>query len=106
MALDLLPRTYRHFSVLMRLDQRRIVVFTGPVFSERDTVYRGVGIPLRFFKVAAFIHDGGLAATGYVLDQTPQLANLPDAHCSGADAHGSEPRYLAHRNHVAGTIRT
>jgi len=32
-------------------NSRRIVVFTGPVFSENDPVYRGVDIPLRFFKV-------------------------------------------------------
>ena len=46
--------------------RRRIVVFTGPIFSPLDPVYRGTDISLRFFKVAAFIHDSGLAATGYV----------------------------------------
>jgi endonuclease G len=54
------------------------VVFTGPIFSDLDPIYRGVDIPLRFFKVAAFIHQDELAATGYVVDQTPQLAELPD----------------------------
>ena len=63
---------------------RRIVVFTGPIFSDLDPVYRGVGIPLRYFKVAAFIHEGELAATGYVVDQTPQLADLPDVPRPGA----------------------
>jgi endonuclease G len=62
----------------------RLVVFTGPIFSDVDPVYRGVGIPLRFFKVAAFIHRGELAATGYVVDQTPQLAELPDVPHPGA----------------------
>jgi endonuclease G len=57
---------------------RRLIVFTGPIFSELDPVYRGVDIPLQFFKVAAFLHDGGLAATGYIVDQTPQLGELPD----------------------------
>jgi len=56
----------------------RVVVFTGPMFSDVDPVYRGVDIPLRFFKVAAFIHEGELAATGFVVDQTPQLGELPD----------------------------
>ena len=56
----------------------RLLVFTGPIFSDVDPVYRGVDIPLRYFKVAAFIHQGELAATGYVVDQTPQLAELPD----------------------------
>lgn len=31
-----------------------------------------------FFKVAVFLQGGKLAATGYVVDQTPQLADLPD----------------------------
>lgn len=30
----------------------RLVVFTGPIFSDLDPVYRGVDIPLRYFKVA------------------------------------------------------
>lgn len=30
--------------------RRRLLVFTGPVFTGHDPVYRGVGIPLRFFK--------------------------------------------------------
>ncbi|MFF2318192.1 DNA/RNA non-specific endonuclease [Arthrobacter sp. NPDC058097] len=62
----------------------RVVVFTGPIFSDHDPVYRGVDIPLRFFKVAVFIHEGELAATGYVVDQTPQLAKLPDVPRPGA----------------------
>ena len=62
----------------------RIVVLTGPIFSALDPVYRGVDIPLRFFKVAAFIHQGELAAVGYVVDQSPQLAELPDVPRPGA----------------------
>jgi DNA/RNA endonuclease G (NUC1) len=62
----------------------RVVVFTGPIFSDRDPTYRGVDIPLRYFKVAAFIHQDELAATGYVVDQTPQLAQLPDVPRPGA----------------------
>lgn len=63
---------------------RRLVVFTGPVFGETDPVYRGVDIPLLYFKVAVFLQDGRLAATGYVVDQTPQLADLPDVPHPGA----------------------
>jgi DNA/RNA endonuclease G (NUC1) len=59
-------------------NSRRITVFTGPIFGATDPVYRGVDIPLKFFKVAVFLQDGKLAATGYVVDQTPQLADLPD----------------------------
>ncbi len=71
-------------------NSRRIVVFTGPMFGETDPVYRGVDIPLRFFKVAAFLHQGELAATGYVVDQTPQLADLPEIPRPGAIA-GAPP---------------
>lgn len=64
--------------------RRRLVVFTGAIFGDDDPLYRGVHIPLQFFKVAAFMYDGGLAATGYVVDQTPQLAELPDVPKPGA----------------------
>lgn len=65
-------------------NSRRLVVFTGPIFGDTDPVYRGVQIPLKFFKVAAFMHGGSLAATGYVVDQTPQLADLPEVPRPGA----------------------
>ena len=32
---------------------RRLVVFTGPIFSDTGPIYRGAQIPLKFFKVAA-----------------------------------------------------
>jgi endonuclease G len=63
---------------------RRLVVFTGPIFGVTDPVYRGMDIPLLFFKVAVFLQDGELSATGYVVDQTPQLADLPDVPPPGA----------------------
>lgn len=65
-------------------NRRRLVVFTGPIFSDADPVYRGVDIPLRYFKVAVFIHEGEVAATGYVVDQSPQLAELPEMRRPGA----------------------
>jgi len=45
-------------------------VFTAPVLDPADPFYRGVQIPRRFWKIAAWIAQSGLAATGYVLDQT------------------------------------
>jgi endonuclease G len=83
---------------------RRLVVFTGLVLAPDDPPYRGVQIPLRFFKVAVFRTDGTvgdgddvgdgsdvgdagtgadsglvrLGATGYLLDQTPQVEDLED----------------------------
>jgi len=63
-----------------RTTDRRLTVVTGPVFSSDDPVYRGVQIPARFFKVAAWSEGGpdggGLAATAYLLDQGDLLDAL------------------------------
>lgn len=72
-----------------RYDQR-IVVLTGPVFADDDPEYRGVRIPRRFFKVAAYLLPQSadvdpdqevsvLATAGFVLDQTPLVADVLDA---------------------------
>ena len=60
---------------------RRLSVFTGPVFSDSDPEYRGVRIPQRFWKIAAWVTVDELAATGYLLDQTALLdaLDLPSA---------------------------
>ncbi|MBU6166529.1 MAG: DNA/RNA non-specific endonuclease [Alphaproteobacteria bacterium] len=55
-------------------DQFSVQVFTGPVFGLADPVYRGVAIPLDYWKVVAAIdRDGNLFATGYVLGQKAVL---------------------------------
>ncbi len=54
-------------------------------------MYRGVEIPLRFFKIAVFLESGSLAATGYVVDQTSQLKDLPDVPRPGAVDEGDAP---------------
>jgi endonuclease G len=48
---------------------QRLSVFTGPVFQPTDPVYRGVQIPLQFYKIAAWLQEDHLECTGYVLDQ-------------------------------------
>ena len=52
-------------------DDMRISVFTGPFFADDDQERFGVKIPLRFWKVIAFIHDetSELTATGYTMSQ-------------------------------------
>ena len=60
-------------------------VFTGPVLAADDPPYRGVQIPRLFYKIAAWATteagstDVSLAATGYVLDQTPELPDVQAA---------------------------
>ena len=69
---------------------RKLAVFAGPVLDPADPPYRGIQIPLRFWKVVAFVQDGALAATGYILDQTPLVDDL-DAALAEAAAAGAVP---------------
>lgn len=49
----------------------RVSVFTAPVLGADDPEYRGVRLPLRFWKVAAWSPArDALAAAGFVLDQS------------------------------------
>ncbi|MGG7575473.1 DNA/RNA non-specific endonuclease [Streptomyces sirii] len=63
---------------------RKLTVLTGPVLHDSDPPYRGVQVPLRFWKVAAFVQDGSLAATAYVLDQSPDLTRDAERALAGA----------------------
>ena len=72
-----------------RVHRQRLSVLTGPVLAGDDPVYRGVQLPRRYWKIAAWTasasSSGGatsvdvdegelvLAATGYLLDQSPLL---------------------------------
>jgi endonuclease G len=62
---------------------QRVSVFTGPVFRTDDPVYRGIRIPRRFWKVAAWAetdgHTPAPAAAGFVLDQSALLDLAEDA---------------------------
>ncbi|MGI9825065.1 DNA/RNA non-specific endonuclease [Agromyces sp. Marseille-Q5079] len=55
----------------------RLSVFTAPVLGPDDPPYRGIRVPLRFWKIAAWNRSsaadgaGELAAAGFVLDQSP-----------------------------------
>jgi endonuclease G len=52
----------------------RASVFTGPVFRATDPVYRGIAIPLAYWKVVAFIHaDGRPSASAYLIEQDVDL---------------------------------
>ena len=58
--------------------RQRLSVYTAPVLAATDPTYRGIQIPRRFWKIAAWSTTGSdgdheLAATGYVLDQSDQL---------------------------------
>ena len=49
---------------------RRITVFTGPVTEDTDPIYKGVRLPLAFWKIIAYRRsDATLATAAYVLEQ-------------------------------------
>jgi endonuclease G len=50
---------------------QRVSVFTAPILLPDDPPYRRIRIPLRFFKIAAWMNAGRLRAAGFVLDQSP-----------------------------------
>lgn len=59
----------------------RVNVFTGPIFSASDMVYRGIKIPAEFWKVAVMIkQDGPLSATAYLQTQKNLIENLEFAY--------------------------
>lgn len=74
-------------------DRMRISVFTGPVYAEDDPVVHGVRVPVRFWKVVAFVHDGTgeLAATAYLASQAKAVADLRPAFVFGDFEHQQRP---------------
>jgi endonuclease G len=61
--------------------EARVSVFTGPVFGAHDLTYRGVQIPLAYWKVVAFLNDDGKpSATAYMVDQEHELSSLEAAY--------------------------
>jgi len=59
-----------HVLAYAEATDQRVSVFTAPVLADDDPPYRGIRIPLRFWKVAAWEGPSGLAAAGFVLDQS------------------------------------
>lgn len=70
-----------------RAHRQRLSVFTAPVLGDGDPPYRGIRVPLRFWKIAAWGSEGGLAAVGFVVDQSP----LVDTSELAAPAPGAPP---------------
>jgi endonuclease G, mitochondrial len=64
-----------------RATEQKISVFTGPVLAADDPPYRGIQIPRRFWKIAAWTartdsERPRLRAAGFVVDQGPALDAL------------------------------
>ncbi|MDQ1122732.1 DNA/RNA non-specific endonuclease [Microbacterium trichothecenolyticum] len=59
-----------HVLAYAETTDQRLAVFTAPVLGDDDPPYRGISVPLRFWKIAAWRRGEALAAAGFVLDQT------------------------------------
>lgn len=59
-----------HVLAYAETTDQRLAVFTAPVLDEADPPYRGIRVPLRFWKIAAWREGDALVAAGFVLDQT------------------------------------
>ncbi|GAA4043875.1 DNA/RNA non-specific endonuclease [Agromyces indicus] len=62
-----------HVLAYATVHAQRLSVFTAPVLDPGDPEYRGIRVPLRFFKVVAWRSGDELATAGFVLDQSPLL---------------------------------
>jgi endonuclease G, mitochondrial len=58
------------------VDDLRVSVYGGPVFSADDRVFRGVPIPREFWKVIAFVESGTLKASAFLLTQNLDQVEL------------------------------
>jgi len=54
-----------------RVHRQRLSVLTAPILAAGDPPYRGIRVPLRFWKIAAWNTGVELAAIGFVVDQAP-----------------------------------
>lgn len=56
---------------------RRMSVFTGPVLADDDPVYKGVRLPLAFWKIVTYVRaDGSHASAAYVLEQAKLIDDM------------------------------
>ncbi|HEX6953543.1 MAG TPA: DNA/RNA non-specific endonuclease [Agromyces sp.] len=83
-----------HVLAYATVNAQRLSVFTAPVLAADDPEYRGIRVPLRFFKVVAWRSGGELATAGFVLDQSP-LIDLPDEAARSALAERERARLAA-----------
>ena len=60
------------------VDDLKVSVYGGPVFNADDRVFRGVAIPREFYKAIAFVVNGELRCSAFLLTQNLVLAEALD----------------------------
>lgn len=68
----------------------RISSFTGCVFEPGDRLFRGVGVPGRFFKIAVWAEAGKLRSLAMLADQRPVIEVWPEALFAGESLDAAE----------------
>jgi endonuclease G len=55
----------------------KISVFNGPIFKSTDPVYKGIQVPMEFYKIIFWLTDqGGLKATAFKLSQKDLVGDI------------------------------
>ncbi len=59
--------------------EQKLTIFTGPVFRDDDPEYRGIQIPLEYWKVAVLVgEDGELASLAFLVTQEDLIRPVVD----------------------------
>jgi endonuclease G len=78
-GLRLWGRLEEHIARQGRRDARPIAIFSGPVFAANDRRYRGVQLPKSFWKLIAYVDDGGQpTCAAFVLTQAALIKGLEE----------------------------
>ncbi|KRT14069.1 hypothetical protein ASU31_21345 [Pedobacter ginsenosidimutans] len=76
------------------IEKVKASVFTGPIFGEEDIPYRGVLLPLQFWKVATVIKkDGTPSVSGYILKQPDNIDDFRSKEGISEDGFGKFKTY-------------
>ncbi|SDG94239.1 endonuclease G [Lentzea fradiae] len=60
------------------VDDLKVSVYGGPVFNADDRLFRGVALPREFYKAIAFVVDGELRCSAFLLTQNLVLTEALD----------------------------
>ena len=59
------------------VQNRKVSVFTGPIMDEKDPIYKGIRLPLAFWKILVYCKpEKTLAAAAYVLEQGQLIQDM------------------------------
>lgn len=55
----------------------KISIFNGPIFKENDSVFRGIQVPMEFYKIILWLNDNNeLKATAFKLSQSDLVGDI------------------------------